>query len=78
MEQYELELLEKYAKDNPELQQLWQEHQEFEKKLEKLEGKRFLTPHEETELRDLKKRKLAGKTRIQNILEEYRKSEAQR
>jgi hypothetical protein len=77
MEQYELELIAKYGKEDEELRGLWEEHLEYEKQVEKLEGKPFLTPQEDTELKRIKKMKLAGKTKIQNILERYRQMEVQ-
>ncbi len=75
MEQYELELIAKYGGQDEELRGLWDKHKEYEKAIEKIEAKRFLTPQEDTELKRLKKEKLAGKTRIQTILEKYRQLE---
>ncbi len=75
MEQYELELIAKYGEQDEELSKLWQEHLDFERRLEKFENKRFITPKDEKEIKRLKKLKLAGKTKIQNILEKYRKQE---
>lgn len=75
MEQYELELIAKYGEQDEELSKLWQEHLDFERRLEKFENKRFITPEDEKEIKRLKKLKLAGKTKIQNILEKYRKQE---
>ena len=73
MEGKYLQLLEKYSKDDPELQSLWEEHILFEKKVEKLESKPYLTPSEENELKELKKQKLDGKTKLQVKLEYYAK-----
>jgi hypothetical protein len=75
MEQYELELIAKYGEMDEELSQLWQNHLEYEKQLEKFDNKRYLTPQEESELKMIKKKKLAGKTKIQHILEKYRQQE---
>ncbi len=75
MEQHELELVAKYGKLDEELSLLWQKHLEYEKQLEKLENKRYLTPQEESDLKMIKKMKLAGKTKIQHILEKYRQQE---
>jgi hypothetical protein len=72
MEQYELELIAKYGDQDEELNQLWQEHLEYERQLQQYENKRYLTAEEETEMRNIKKKKLAGKTKIQNILDKYR------
>jgi hypothetical protein len=54
---------------------LWDEHILYEKQLEKLENKSFLTPQEESEIKRIKKQKLHGKTRINEILEKYKSKE---
>ena len=72
MEPYEVELLEKYAKNDPELQSLWDEHLLYEKQIEKLETKPYRTPAEAQTLKQLKKQKLDGKTRFMAILDKYR------
>jgi len=75
MEQYELELIAKYGEKDEELKKLWQQHLEYEKQVEKLESKPYLTPQDDLELKKIKKLKLAGKTKIQAILEKYKKME---
>ena len=75
MEQYELELIARYGDNDPELKALWDEHIAFEKRLEKFESKPFLTPAEELEMKELKQKKSAGKTRMQAILEKYKAME---
>lgn len=75
MEQYELELIAKYGEKDEELKKLWEQHLEYEKEVERLENKPYLTPQDELELKKIKKLKLAGKTKIQVILEKYRKME---
>ena len=75
MEQRDLDLIAKYGEADPELKSLYEEHIAFEKILEKMEGKAFRTPSEETELREIKKKKLSGKTRIETLLMKYRKAE---
>jgi hypothetical protein len=77
MEQYELELIAKYGKQDRELSKLWEQHLEYEKQVEKLESKTNLTPQEDSELKQIKKLKLAGKTKIQQLLEKYRQQEVQ-
>ncbi|TVR00856.1 MAG: DUF465 domain-containing protein [Desulfovibrionales bacterium] len=76
MEQHEVELITQLVAQNEELATLWNEHQEYEKQLARFEGKPYLSPAEDAELKLLKKKKLAGKTKIQFILDEHRKSEA--
>ncbi|SDN32933.1 hypothetical protein SAMN04488516_101416 [Desulfonauticus submarinus] len=75
MEQYELELIAKYSDKDPELKSLWEDHLEYEKKLEKFESKPFLTPEEELEVKELKKMKLAGKTKLLALLNKYKDME---
>jgi len=75
MEQYELDLLAKYCKDDEELKTLWDAHIMFGKQLERYENKHYLTPSEELEVKDLKKRKLANKTRMHAVLDTYKAKE---
>ncbi len=75
MEQRDLELLDKHAGQDAELNALWEEHQLYEQQVGKLESKQALTPNEERALKEIKKKKLNGKTKIQNILERYRQAE---
>ncbi len=71
MDKRELDLLEKLAPDHPDLKALWDGHILFEKQLEKLEGKNFLTPTEEQQVREIKKQKLEGKTKLVALLDKY-------
>ena len=57
---------------NGELKSLWDEHLDFEKQLEKMDRKPFLSPEEKVERKRIQLAKLAGKTRIEAILTEYR------
>lgn len=75
MDQHEIDLLEKYAPEDPELKSLWEDHLLYEKQVEKLESKNFLTPSEQQTLKQLKKQKLEGKTRLMGILDELKKRE---
>ncbi|MDR2503663.1 MAG: DUF465 domain-containing protein [Deltaproteobacteria bacterium] len=75
MDAQDLHLLEKYAARDDELKALWNEHQLFEKQLEKLESKSFRTPAEEQQMRELKKQKLDGKTKLVSILDRYKKNQ---
>jgi uncharacterized protein len=72
MEQHELELIEKYRNTDDELKDLWEQHLLYERDLERIEGKPYLTPSEELEMKRIKKMKLAGKTRMQAILDRYK------
>jgi uncharacterized protein YdcH (DUF465 family) len=72
MEPHEVELLEKYAQNDPELKALWDDHLLYEKQIEKLENKPYRTPTEAQTLKQLKKQKLEGKTKFMAILDKYR------
>jgi uncharacterized protein YdcH (DUF465 family) len=71
MEKKEYELLETLAPEHPELKALWDDHILYEKQLEKLESKTYRTPAEEQQMRQLKKQKLDGKTRLVALIHEY-------
>ena len=71
MEQRDLLLLEQYAATNPDLKDLWDDHILYEKQIEKLEGKPYCSPTEVQTLKQLKKQKLEGKTRMMELLEKY-------
>ncbi len=68
MDEQEKQLLEKHAATNPELKSLWDDHLLYEKQIEKLEHHAHLTPGEQQTLKQLKKQKLEGKTRLMHIL----------
>lgn len=69
MDAQEKELLEKYSATDPELKSLWDDHLLYEKQIEKLEHHPYRTPAEEQTLKQLKKQKLEGKTRMALILD---------
>jgi hypothetical protein len=76
MEQRDLDLINELSPKDAELRSLWEEHLLYEKQLEKLENKPYLTPSEVRVVKDIKKKKLAGKTKLQAILDRYRTTEA--
>ncbi len=75
MENQDRELLEQLAQKDPELKELWDEHLLYSKQVSKLEGKSFRTPTEEQTLKQLKKQKLEGKTRLVELLEQHKAGE---
>ena len=77
MEEKELHMIRELSAKDKELKNLWDEHVDFEKKLEELERKPYLTPEERLEKRRIQKLKLAGKDRIAQILAKYRKEKVQ-
>lgn len=73
MEGNERELIEQLSTSHPDVKVLWDEHVIFEKQLHKLEKKSFLTPDEEVQVKQLKKQKLDGKTKLIELLNQYGK-----
>lgn len=71
MDQREQALMEKYAPLDEDLRVLRDEHTLYEKQLEKLEAKAYRTPAEEQQVKQLKKQKLEGKTKMVAILDSY-------
>ena len=76
MEAKDLELIEKYGAQDAQIKALWDQHITYEKMLDKLESKSYLSPTEIQEVKELKKKKLAGKTTLQGLLDKYREKEA--
>jgi hypothetical protein len=76
MEAKDLELIEKYGAEDVQLKSLWDQHMSYEKMLDKMESKTYLSPTETQEMKELKKKKLAGKTKLQGLLDKYRALEA--
>lgn len=75
MDQRDLDLIAKYSEQDAELRSLYDEHLTYDKLIEKLVGKPYLNPTEHLEVKELKKKKLAGKTRLEALLNKYRKAE---
>lgn len=75
MEKRDLELIRKYGESDKVLANLYQEHVFFEKELEELEKKTQLSDEDEFQIKALKKKKLMGRDRIENILRKYRSNE---
>ena len=65
-------LVERFVPQNQELQSLVDAHQKFEDEIESIKGRAWLTPEDQQSLRVLKKRKLRGRDRIEEILRGYR------
>lgn len=72
MEHHDLELIQSVANNDRALATLYKEHVSYEKQLAKLDNKLFLTPAEEVLRKELQKKKLVGKDRIENLLKKYR------
>jgi hypothetical protein len=68
----EEELIERLMRENEEFSKAKKAHSELAGQLEELEKKPFLTPQDETEIKILKKKKLAFKDKVEEILIKYR------
>jgi uncharacterized protein YdcH (DUF465 family) len=75
MDQHEIDLLERHISTDTELKSLWEDHILYGKQVDKLENKIFRTPTEEQTLKQLKKQKLEGKTKLMSILDRLKELE---
>ena len=67
----ESSLLDKLMKENDEFKKRYKEHSELKQKVEELNQRKFLTPQEELEKKNIQNQKLKNKDRIDEILNEY-------
>ncbi len=65
------ELYEKVSKENAEFKKLFDEHIILEQDLEALYSLKYLPPEVEAKIKEIKKRKLLGKDRMEQILSKY-------
>jgi len=72
METTDLQLIQQLIPSNPELDRLMRQHRALEQRLHSLGKHPYLTQTEVVEQRTLKKKKLAGRDRIEQILARYR------
>lgn len=72
MEEKAQTLVQQLCDENARFRMLYEEHLFFEKQLQKLEQKTFLTPEEEVERKKVQKLKLAGKDEMERILQNCR------
>ncbi len=70
----EKELKEQLLKESEEFKKANQLHQQYEKKLDKLKAKNYLTEAEKQEEKELKKKKLVLKDKMYYLMIEYKKS----
>jgi sulfur relay (sulfurtransferase) DsrC/TusE family protein len=75
MEQRDLELIAANLAHDEELRELWEKHVAYEKILDRYSGKVVLAPTEEMEVKEYKKKKLMGKTRLLELVNKYRRQE---
>lgn len=70
----ESEIKDILLKKNEEFKKAFRQHKGYEKKLESLKKKGYLSEEEKLEVRELKKKKLALKDKMYYLITEYRKS----
>jgi hypothetical protein len=68
----EEELIERLMRENEEFSKIKQTHSHLARQLEEMEKRPFLTPQDETEIKIIKKKKLALKDQMEKILMQYR------
>ncbi len=72
MEAKDIDLIKTLVGQDAEISGLWDQHKELKKIIDKFEKKGFLNETEILELKELKKKKLAGKTKLHLLLEKYK------
>lgn len=72
MEERDLQLIKKLIPGDEALKKLWEEHMDYEHKLDEFNKKRYLSAEDEMQRRKIQKLKLAGKDQIEDILRKHR------
>jgi len=70
----ENDVVEILKKENEEFRKLTEEHRSLDLLLSEIDSKRYLTPQEEIERKNIQKQKLFKKDRMAELVREYRKS----
>ena len=65
-------LVERLIKEDAEFRRAYRAHKEYERLVERMEEKRYLSPEEEVEKKRLKKLKLAMKDKMESIILKHR------
>ena len=65
------ELYERISKENMEFKKLFDEHIRFEQDLEALYSLKYIPPEVDAKIKEIKKRKLFGKERMEQIIASY-------
>ncbi len=71
MTEDKFELYERISKENMEFKKLFDEHIRFEQDLESLYSLKYFPPEVETKIKEIKRRKLLGKDRMEQIIAAY-------
>ena len=72
MAENDMDLIQRLSEENPRFRKLHEEHLLFEKQLQELDERTYLTPEEDFERKKIQKLKLAGKDEMETILREFR------
>ena len=72
MVETEADIVQKLLRENEAFRRMKERHAELENQLQNLETKPCLTPHDEVEIRKIKKRKLLFKDEMQRIVAAHR------
>ncbi len=78
MEEKDLKLIEQYSPLDDELRLYVAEHKRFEEILEEFNRRAYLSPEDEMEQKKIKKLKLKGRDKIEQILSKYRNKESEK
>lgn len=71
MTEDKFELYERISKENMEFIKLFDEHIRFEQDLEALYSLKYIPPEVDAKIKEIKKRKLFGKERMEQIIASY-------
>ncbi len=66
-------IVEELLESNEEFKKLWEEHEELDRIVDEMSEKVYLTPEEEIKLKELKLKKLKGKEKLVEMIENYKK-----
>lgn len=72
MAENDMDLIQRLSEENPRFRKLHEEHLLFEKQLQELDDRSYLSPEEDLERKKIQKLKLAGKDEMESILRDYR------
>ena len=75
MEPHDEDLAKSLVDEDQDLRTAYEEHNRLKARVDKLAGRAHLSPGEEVEKKNFQKLKLAEKTKIMKILDDYRKSQ---
>ncbi len=71
----ESEIKELLIDNDAEFKRIYEEHQNYEKELERFKEKHYLTSDEQILIKEIKKKKLRLKDKMQSMIENYEKTE---